>query len=251
MIIDSPRSCHIPALRALWQQAFGDTEDFLDEFFFTAYSADRCRCVFLEDRPVAVLYWFNCDWEDKPIAYLYAVATDPVFRGQGLCRTLMENTHAHLQRLGYAGCILVPGSPALFKMYEKMGYATCSYVREFDCTAGNAISLRQLSAEGYAALRRQYLPTGGVVQEKETLRLLRTQASFYAGENCVFVCSSTEGNLSVSELLGDSCAAPGILAALGFSEGKFRAPGNEKPFAMYLSLTDDPAAPAYFGLAMD
>ena len=136
-------------------------------------------------------------------------------------------------------------------MYEKMGYSTCSYVREFDCAAGSPIPLRQLSAEGYAALRRQYLPGGSVVQEQETLCLLRAQASFYAGENCLLVCAVSEGKLSVSELLGDPNTAPGILAALGFSEGKFRTPGKEKPFAMYHAFTDNQAMPSYFGLAMD
>ena len=251
MIIDTPRPCHIPALRGLWKQAFGDTDEFLDDFFGVAFSPNRCRCIFMGDRIAAVLYWFDCSWEDKPIAYLYAVATDTAFRGQGLCRMLMENTHSHLRQLGYQGCILVPGSRELFEMYEKLGYSACSYVREFDCAAGSPIPLRQLSAEEYAALRRQYLSDGGVVQEQETLRLLRAQASFYAGENCLLVCAVSEGKLSVSELLGDPNTAPGILAALGFSEGKFRTPGKEKPFAMYHAFTDNQAMPSYFGLAMD
>jgi len=251
MTIDAPRSCHIPALRNLWKHAFGDTDDFLDVFFSLAYSPDRCRCVFMEDRLAAVLYWFNCNWEGKRLAYLYAVATDEAFRGKGLCRALMKNTHAHLQSLGYEGSILVPGSPELFNLYEKMGYKTCSYIREFTCAAGAPISLQRLTAEKYAVLRRQYLPLGGVVQEEEALALLQTQAAFYAGEYCLLVCSTEGEKTAVHELLGDESAAPGIVAALGFREGRFRVPGNEKAFAMYLSLTDDPAAAAYFGLAID
>lgn len=248
MIIDAPATGHIPALRALWQQAFGDTDAFLDAFFSVAYSPERCRCIFENDRLAAVLYWFDCSWEGKRLAYLYAVATDEAFRGQGLCRTLMENTHAHLRKLGYRGCILVPGSSDLFAMYAKMGYAICSHIQEFECTAGDAIPLRQLTAEEYAALRRQYLPAGGVVQEGQTLALLQSQATFHAGENCVFIRS---GKQTFSELLGDIDAAPGILAALGCQKGTFRTPGTEKPFAMYCPLATDTAAPSYFGLAMD
>ena len=33
----------IPGLRELWKKAFGDTDEFLDLFFSTAYSPDRCR----------------------------------------------------------------------------------------------------------------------------------------------------------------------------------------------------------------
>lgn len=251
MIIDAPIPGQIPALQALWKQAFGDSESFIHGFFSTAFSPDRCRCVFVNDRLAAALYWFDCCWEGKPLAYLYAVATDEAFRGQGLCRALTENTHAHLQRLGYHGCILVPGSRELFAMYQKLGYCVCSHVREFECKAGSPIPLRQLTAGEYAAARLQYLPRGGVVQEQETLQLLQAQASFYAGENCLFVGSCEKGKLIVSELLGDPDAAPGILGALDLPVGRFRCPGNEKPFAMYHPLTNDAATPEYFGLAMD
>lgn len=251
MIIDAPASRHIPALRALWQQAFGDTEAFLDSFFSRAYAPQRCRCILVGDTVAAALYWFDCTWEGKPIAYLYAVATDEDFRGKGLCRRLMEHTHAHLKSQEYHGCILVPGSPSLFSLYEKMGYATCSYVREFECSAGDPIALQRLTAEEYAILRRQYLPLGGVVQEQETLALLQTQAAFCAGENCLLAYSLEGGKLTVHELLGDESAAENIVAALGCTEGKFRTPGNEKPFAMYHGLTKYLSAPAYFGLALD
>ena len=248
MIIDTPATKDIPALRALWKQAFGDTEEFLDAFFSVAFSPNRCRCVFENDQLAATLYWFDCSWEDKNLAYLYAVATDTAFRGHGVCRALMEDTHTHLKKLGYYGCILVPCSRDLFAMYAKMGYTTCSCIREFECRASTPIPLRQLTAEEYASLRRQYLPAGGVVQEGETLALLQTQATFYAGENCVCICT---GNQTIRELLGDTEAAPGILAALSCPEGRFRIPGNETPFAMYHPLATDTATPSYFGLAMD
>ena len=251
MTIDFPGSCQIPALRALWQQAFGDTDAFLEDFFAFAFSPDRCRCVTQDGAVIAALYWFNCTWEGKPLAYIYAVATDWAFRGQGLCRMLMENTHAHLKEQGYCGCILVPGSPGLFELYEKLGYSICSHIREFECTAGVPISLRQLTAAEYAALRRQYLPSGSVVQEQETLALLQTHSCFYAGENCLLVCAPDGEKLVIGELLGAPEAAPGVVAALGYPRGKVRTPGGERPFAMYRSLTDDPNAPKYFGLALD
>jgi hypothetical protein len=51
------------------------------------------------------------------------------------------------------------------------------------------------------------------------------------------------------ELLGNTDAAPGIVAALGCKEGRFRIPGGT-PFAMYRPLSDI-SAPTYFGLAFD
>ena len=136
-------------------------------------------------------------------------------------------------------------------MYEKMGYTTCSQIREFSCTAGDPIALRQLTTEKYALLRREYLSKNGVLQEKESLDFLATQGQFYAGEDCLLVCSPEKESLFVSELLGNTDAAPGILATLGCPEGRFRIPGDGRPFAMYHPLTDDTATPSYFGLAMD
>jgi len=40
-----PQPNHQPALRRLWQAAFGDEDDFLDLFFGLAYDPQRCRCI--------------------------------------------------------------------------------------------------------------------------------------------------------------------------------------------------------------
>lgn len=249
MIIEKPASTK--PLRLLWKQAFGDSEAFLDSFFSAGFSPDRCRQLTLDGKLAAALYWFDCIWEGKPIAYLYAVATDPAYRGRGLCRALMEDTHRHLLSLGYSGTILVPGSPALFRLYEKLGYRTCSHIREFTCDAAAPIPLRPIDAAEYAALRRALLPPGGVRQEGPPLAFLQTQASFYAGPNFL-LCASLDGNtLTVPELLGSASAAPGITAALGAHRGRFRTPGTDKPFAMYHSLTSATKSPAYFALALD
>lgn len=251
MTIDQPALQQLPQLRSLWQQAFGDTDAFLDAFFATGFSPARCRCLSIDGKLAAALYWFDCTWEGKRLAYLYAVATEEAFQGRGACRALMENTHSHLQKAGYAGTILVPGSKELFCLYEKLGYRTCSHIREFTCAAGTPVPLRPVDLEEYAALRRQFLPTGGVVQEGKTLAFLQTYTRFYAGENFVLAATLESDILVCAELLGAPESAPGILAALGAAEGRFRTPGAEKPFAMYRPLTSDTRPPAYFGLALD
>lgn len=250
MIIDRPKDT--APLRQLWQQAFGDTEEFMDIFFSVAYSPDRCRCLYADEQLAAALYWFDCTWEGKTLAYLYAVATDTAFRGQGLCRKLMESTHAHLKEKGYHGAILVPNGAGLFGLYEKLGYRTCGFMSTFSCEAADTpIALQPISKEEYAILRRKKLPHGSVLQEGETLALLEAYSGFYKGDGLLLTAYPENGILKVSELLGDPSAAPGILAALGYPEGTFRTPGKDTPFAMYYPLTHDTAAPEYLGLALD
>ena len=240
---------NIDALKSLWKQAFGDDDAFLDLFFSTAYAPERCRWLAVEDRLAAVLYWFDCTWSGTKYAYIYAVATDNAFRGQGLCRRLMEDTHQALLTQGYAGAILVPGEPGLFEMYRKMGYREMGGMKSFFCAPAAPIELQEVSMETYAAKRRSLLPPGGVAQEGSSLAFLAGYARLYCGADFVLAAVSDSNKLLGLELLGNADAAPGIVAALGCDEGSFRIPGSA-PFAMYHPLSDSPA-PAYFGLAFD
>ena len=117
MTIDAPKTSHIPALKQLWQEAFGDDDAFLESFFSVAFSPNHCRCLFLSGQVAAALYWFDCSWKEEKVAYIYAVATDKAFRGRGLCSALMKDTHKHLFSQGYRGAALVPGNQGLFQLY--------------------------------------------------------------------------------------------------------------------------------------
>ena len=67
MRIEKPRD--IGALRRLWQEAFGDEDAFLDTFFATAFSPERCRCAVEGDSLLGALYWFDCICGGKTLAY--------------------------------------------------------------------------------------------------------------------------------------------------------------------------------------
>lgn len=245
------KNCDTAALRQLWQEAFGDDDAFLDAFFSTAFSPDRCRVIEEDGRLKAALYWFDCSFQGKKIAYLYAVATAKSARRQGLCRALVEQTHAHLKDNGYAGAVLVPGEENLFELYRKLGYETCGYITEFSCKSlPSDLMLERIEAEEYAALRRKMLEETAVLQEGENLAFLHTQFSLFRGDNLLLAARREDDALFCAELLGDPAAAPGILTALGCEYGTFRIPGRMRPFAMYHALSDLPA-PGYFGLAFD
>lgn len=252
MIIDRPVPEQTGQLRALWKQTFGDTDAFLDSFFTHAFSSDRCRCVTEEGRVAAALYWFDCSCRGQKLAYLYAVATDKAMRHRGLCRALMENTHRVLKRAGYFGAVLVPGGEDLFRLYEKLGYKTATFIQTFTAEdGGKPLGLRRITKEQYALLRREYLPEGGVVQEGAALALLEAWSGFYAADGVLLAAAWEDGELVCSELLGPAQTASGILQELGIARGRFRGPGGGIPFSMFLPLREDAVAPSYFGLALD
>ena len=252
MTISEPKSSHMQGLRELWKAAFGDTDDFLDMFYTRAYAPDRCRCVLDGDRVTAVLYWFDCTCEGQKLAYIYAVATDPAYRKQGLCRRLMADTHSHLKNLGYAGAMLLPQDPGLRRMYGTMGYKNATQVREFTCEAADdPVALTELTIEEFANARKVMLPAGSVIQEGENLSYLAGYAKFYEGPGFLLTAFPDGDKLVACELLGDVNKAPGMLRTFGVESGSFRCPGADIDFGMCISFVDNFQKPAYLGFPFD
>ncbi len=240
----------------LWREAFGDSGEFLEAFFDTAYSPERCRCVTENGKVVAAVYWFDCSVRGRKIAYVYALATYMKHRGHGIAHSLMDEVHYVLQEQGYEGVVLVPGTQNLQKFYETLGYSSCSSVTEFVCTgAADEVQIRRVTPEEYAQQRREVLSLlepDAVIQENENLAFLATQAELYIGQNFLLASHGDGDTLIGIELLGDPQTAPGIVRALGYAKGTFRTRGQGKPFAMYRPLGDSTLpAPTYFGLAFD
>lgn len=252
MRIDMPGSTQVPQLLQLWKTAFGDHGGFWEMFLDTAFLPEHCRCITENGMVTAGLYWFDCAIGKQKCAYVYAVVTHPGHRNRGLCRTLLENTQTHLKSQGYSSVLLVPEQPSLRKMYEKLGYQTCTSVSQFSCGSDAApLPLHAIGPEEYAALRRKMLPSGGVVQESENLSFLAAQAEFFFGSNCLLAAWREAETLHAMELLGDRRLAPAIVSSLNCKKGTFRCPGEETPFAMIHPLAEDAIRPSYFGFAFD
>ena len=235
-------------LKQLWKIVFGDPDSFIDAFFHVAFSPDRCRCIEEAGKPLSALYWFDCSYEGGKLAYIYAVATHPEHRGKGLASRLLEDTHAHLKELGYAGAVLKPAS-GLFPFYARLGYETCGYITRFCAEASDSpLPLRQITAEEYAGLRKSFLPENGISQEGITLAFLSTFASFYACADAL-VCANKEEQV-VFEYLGNPHSAPGILSALSVKSAEIPTPGQDIPFAMWHPLNCT-KMPGYLGITLE
>lgn len=252
MTCNIPTETQIPQLVFLWKDIFGEFGDFWEDFLRTGFSRQRCLCLTEGEEILAALTWIDCTLEDQQFAYLYAVLTHPAHRGQGLCRQLMLQTHAHLKNQGYAATLLVPADGDLRQMYKTMGYRNCAGIQEFSCQAGETtVSLFPLTAAEFARKRRELLPSGSVVQEGAGLDFLATQESFWSGEDFLLAGHIREDSLKAAELLGNISAAPEILKTLGCKTGTFRCPGNVQQLAMYHSLTPDVKMPRYFAFDFD
>lgn len=248
MTIDFPHDT--APLKALWKQAFGDTDAFIDNFFRTGFAPRRCRCVYVNDKPVSVLYWFDCLWQNRPVAYLYAIATDKQFRGQGYFRELLENTHAYLAGLGYAGAVLVPAEDTLFAMYEKLGYRSFCNLEKVTVSAGTeSFPVREVSPAEFLQARNARLPENALLHQMPALDFVHTYTEFYTSRDCVFCAAKEQDTVYFQEFLGDPTAICGIVRALGAESGIVRLPGRT-PFAMYHGFSQN-GQPGYFNIPLD
>ena len=138
----------IPALKALWVQAFGDTDAEIDSFFKTVYPEATGFCAEEDGAVIAMLFALPVTLahgeETQKAAYLYAVATDEAFRGRGVCRSLMEFAEKTLRKRYVSCLLLVPETEKLAAYYETMGY-----VRQDSCTMQ---TLRIDAPQGAAAV---------------------------------------------------------------------------------------------------
>ena len=252
----SPEKEDIPELKDLFGKTFGESEEFLSAFFSLAFSEERAAALFRLGNPIAALYWFDCAFEDKKIAYIYGVATDKEYRGRGIGSRLLNETHILLKAKGYAGAILVPQNEGLFSFYEKFGYEKCTQHREFKAelkenALGTAEFVKEISKEEYAIERKKHLPEGAVIQEGENLVFLASYNRFFCGGGFVCAAAREKDRLFCPEFLGNEGGACQVLAALGAKEGIFRTVGSGRVFTMYKSLTDEKTRPAYFAFAFD
>ena len=248
MNIDQPARSQYPELKSLWQQAFGDTPGFIEGFFQTGFSPERCRCITLNHQVASALYWFDCSLNGEKWAYIYAVATDTAHRGKGLCAALMEDTHRHLREVGYYGAVLVPAEDHLWRYYGKFGYLPFGSIASTTIAAGEPVRVEEISPDVYCELRQQYLPENPLDQ-RSAYPFYSTWGKFYRSQNCCFAGAKDEDTLYIQEFLGDPSPLPGIVDALNCKTGNVRLSGGDAPCGMYLSFCA--AVPGYLGFALD
>jgi GNAT superfamily N-acetyltransferase len=143
----------IPALKAMWTQAFGDPEELMDGFFslldgagFGLVCRDGGRAVSM----AYVLEGLSCG--DRRCAYIYAVATLEEYRGRGLGAELMSACREKAMLRGSEVICTCPAEPSLYDWYAKvLDMAPVAYADErlYDKLSSTDLSVASLSAGEY------------------------------------------------------------------------------------------------------
>lgn len=256
-----------PALRALWQTAFGDGADYIDGFFARFPAPGGCVTADVGGKAVSAMYILG----DVTVhtgrhtaltaGYTYALATLPEYRGRGIGGAVYRAAVSAALEKADAACVL-PAEAGLYPFYESAGAAPVSYVREARLSRGEmtaAAPVRAYRADPwqYANMREALLRGLPHAEFPEAFydQMEAGGTEFFLLENGggAAMDAPEDGVCRVTEFLdpgGDGCEKS--LAALAgwrdaeayivrspvFSDG----PGEIRPFALAV-WKDAPSAP--------
>lgn len=273
----------IPAQRALWALAFGDSGPYVDNFYQTYYRPERMLVLEEEGAVRAMTAWFDTRFVlpgegSFRAAYLYAVATHPQCRGRGLARALLAWADGYFRSIGVEAVTTVPAQPSLHRFFGDNGFREC-FTHTQGCLAppfapgGDGAGLEPLSPGAYAALREERLsavPHIALPEEAVAYQAgacaLAPGGGLYAlptahGPAALCAEGLEDGSLLAKELLAPPGGRGEALDALGRLlpgwSGCCRFPGEEVPFGMLKWLDAareerwDWTRTAYLGLAFD
>lgn len=123
LALRAARTGDLAALSALWAEVFGDSEDFISEF----YSEIKPLAVMLDDGGSAAAMINVCDisLDGARGGYIYAAAVSQKYRGRGLFTPLMRFCEKLCLDSGYEFLFLIPAGEHLWPLYRHFGYELC------------------------------------------------------------------------------------------------------------------------------
>lgn len=259
-------ACDIEAIRRIWSAVFtADTPAERDAFLDTVHLSEECIVACENGEPVSMAFFLPAVLHIQNRAYtaryLYAAATLPAYRGNGIFSDLLDVALTALKERGVGACFLNPAQPSLVGFYQRFGFEPAVFSRTLcGAASGAQVSLAPLSAEEYLSIRQTLLPRNFVEWNDRLLRFGVSYAKpIRIGERACALCVKNNGTLHVLELLGiPSDEQTAVCGALAHDQGcdVFRARVFSETgdcFGMLLSFGGRiPLKPApYMGLAFD
>lgn len=111
------------AVRALWQEAFGDGDEFVDSFLIRHYSHRRMLAEVHDNSLHAMLHLLPFRSELGRTTYVFGVATAVASRGKGLATALLRRAEALGRMRGDDALVLIPDGEELRGFYARLGYS--------------------------------------------------------------------------------------------------------------------------------
>ena len=118
---------HKPALKALWEICFEDSEKFINFYFDCIYQNEN-SLIFLDEKNIPIAFLQIIPYQLKlgktvyNAGYISGAMTHPEHRKKGYMRQLMNVAFSEMKKLNYTFTFLIPQEERLFDFYTKLGY---------------------------------------------------------------------------------------------------------------------------------
>lgn len=278
-MIRRARTCDRRDIFNIWKTCFGDRDEYIDFFLSGAYDPERCLLFEDHGNTAAMLHLLPITLKDgverSDGDYVFAAATLPQYRKQGLMASLLERAERESESRGGKFLSLLPANERLYDYYARKGFIKAQelrragftrrqlediaspydgkrlepdkdkmYAQREDCFGASLLWNRKMF---YYALEEWRFTGGKALEWDEGYCLYRHfGASAEIKEVC---CPANEFGKAAAVILGavEAESFTFYLDALRFSLGKAEPYGMIKPLGLYKPLK----APIYMNLAFD
>ncbi len=246
------------AIDRLWAMTFPeDDENDRRRFFDTVTLTDECVVATVDGAVVSTAFLLPAVLRTVngrlPVRYVYAAATDPRLRGQGLFGGLLRYAAAIAEADGCAALFLRPASERLARYYERHGFIPYFYAQTVTGDAApSTVAVAPITAAEYTVQRAARLPQTAVEWEP---RFLGNTVTIGDG---IAVCDVRGDELYIPELLCPPVDCAPYAAALAHAYGcvryrcRFPAQDKQQAFGWIYPIAEihDNGVP-YMGVALD
>ena len=150
----------IPELKSLWKVCFGDSDEYIDNFFECLFDAKNTIVAKIDKRVAGVTYMIPAKLKECDFMYGYAIGVLPEFRGQSLCKKMLEfiKDLAETEDFIFG---LHPANEKLEQFYQKIGLKPMYSLKEvvLDENLPDAeCEISDITAEEIVKMRKNHFP---------------------------------------------------------------------------------------------
>ena len=134
-LLEKTSALHLTAeqceMRKMWHEIFGDEIHEIDSFLIN--HSDSIPLIHKENgEVVSMLYIVPLEVVCKKVAYIYAVATKPEYRGRGIASNLLTKALRVIRASGRFDTVaLIPSSTESKRLYARLGFEDTQMPMEF------------------------------------------------------------------------------------------------------------------------
>ena len=236
----------VPVLQEMWRKCFQAEDEYTNFYFERRFVPEDTLVWRVDGQAVSMMTLMDVSIEGVKGSYIYAVATLPAYQNRGIYRELDRCSEDEIRRRGGSFSCLVPASPELFPLYQRLGYDTAFFIQEGVLKGqGKAFyDFMPCSFEQFCELRERYLkklensvrhPRKELAYIYDEIRCFSGDVLLYeeGGQLCYAAFTCVGDGIYLRECTGSlpEKVARSLMARHGKHMAKIHSPFLDKKFA--------------------